>query len=93
MDEAAAQPEGVLGSVSSDLGGDGRSELCTTDSAQQLGRRDTGADCAASAAVDQTLARRLLPEIYKVFNIKITRREPYRLGLYLAEKGGFRYND
>jgi hypothetical protein len=44
---------------------------------------------AASGEVDQLLARRLLPEIYKVFNIKITRREPYKLGMYSAEKGGF----
>jgi hypothetical protein len=35
------------------------------------------------------LARKLLPEIYKVFSIKITRREPYKLGMYSAEKGGF----
>jgi hypothetical protein len=39
--------------------------------------------------VDHWLARRLLPEIYKVFNIKITRREPYKLGMYAAAKGGF----
>jgi hypothetical protein len=44
---------------------------------------------AARAEVDQWLARRLLPEIYKVFNIKITRREPYKLGMYEAAKGGF----
>jgi predicted 2-oxoglutarate/Fe(II)-dependent dioxygenase YbiX len=43
----------------------------------------------ASAEVDQLLARKLLPEIHKVFNIKITRREPYKVGMYSAEKGGF----
>jgi hypothetical protein len=44
---------------------------------------------AARAEVDHWLARRLLPEVYKVFNIKITRREPYKLGMYAAAKGGF----
>jgi len=37
--------------------------------------------------VDQQLARRLLPEINKVFNLKVTRREPYKIGWYSAEKG------
>src|SRR5262249_27451315 len=40
------------------------------------------------AAVDRLLARRLFPEINKVFNVKVTRREPYKIGWYSAAKGG-----
>lgn len=39
--------------------------------------------------VDATIIRTLLPEIEKVYDLRIAYRERYKLGCYEAEKGGF----
>lgn len=38
--------------------------------------------------IDARLKRRLLPEVYKCFQYKITRREIFRIGCYEGERGG-----
>src|SRR6266571_686312 len=39
--------------------------------------------------IDETLSRSLFPEIRKVFNFDVAFREPYKIGCYESEKGGF----
>jgi hypothetical protein len=41
-----------------------------------------------NAFIDDRLNRRLIPEIQKSFQYKITRREAYRIGSYEGERGG-----
>lgn len=41
-----------------------------------------------NAFIDDRLNRRLIPEIQKSFQYKITRREAYRIGCYEGERGG-----
>jgi hypothetical protein len=41
-----------------------------------------------NAFIDDRLNRRLIPEIQKCFQYKITRREGYRIGSYEGERGG-----
>jgi hypothetical protein len=41
-----------------------------------------------NAFIDDRLNRRLIPEIQKCFQYKITRREAYRIGSYEGERGG-----
>ncbi len=41
-----------------------------------------------NAFIDDRLNRRLIPEIQKSFQYKITRREAYRIGAYEGERGG-----
>jgi hypothetical protein len=41
-----------------------------------------------NAFIDDRLNRRLIPEIQKCFQYKITRREAYRIGCYEGERGG-----
>ena len=41
-----------------------------------------------NAFIDDRLNRRLIPEIQKSFQYKITRREVYRIGCYEGERGG-----
>jgi hypothetical protein len=41
-----------------------------------------------NAFIDDRLNRRLNPEIHRSFQYKITRREAYRIGSYMGERGG-----
>jgi hypothetical protein len=41
-----------------------------------------------NAFIDDRINRRLIPEIQKSFQYKITRREAYRIGSYEGERGG-----
>src|SRR4051812_28871645 len=41
-----------------------------------------------NAFIDDRLNRRLIPEIQKCFQYKVTRREAYRIGSYEGERGG-----
>lgn len=41
-----------------------------------------------NAFIDDRINRRLIPEIQKSFQYKITRREAYRIGCYEGERGG-----
>jgi hypothetical protein len=41
-----------------------------------------------NAFIDDRINRRLIPEIQKCFQYKITRREAYRIGSYEGERGG-----
>ena len=65
-------------------GGSWRGVRPIVEGPNRLRRASRSQDRGGSA----TGARRLLPEIYKVFNLKVTRREPYKIGCYPAEKGG-----
>lgn len=52
-------------------------------------RRDAFVDEETLRFVDGRLARRLFPEVRKAFGFEVTHREPYKLGRYDAEQGGF----
>ncbi|HEY4187788.1 MAG TPA: GlcNAc-transferase family protein [Polyangia bacterium] len=52
-------------------------------------RRDAFVDEETLRFVDGRLARRLFPDVRKAFGFEVTHREPYKIGRYDADKGGF----
>jgi predicted 2-oxoglutarate/Fe(II)-dependent dioxygenase YbiX/peroxiredoxin len=54
-------------------------------------RTDGALPGAVVSELDRIFAQTMFPEVRKVFGFEVTHREPYKIGRYDADKGGFFY--
>jgi len=54
-------------------------------------RTDGALPAAVVSELDAIFAQTMFPEVRKVFGFDVTHREPYKIGRYDADKGGFFY--